>query len=117
MLILLILVQALYQFDTRTQMMANANASFTHQKFDLSGGNFDPGMNPGMMLRIEQASLDNLFMALQKFFPHYYEFDMKLPNEIEFDAGPGDVLWDSLVYHCHWTDITYENPILDIIGI
>jgi len=74
-------------------------------------------MNPGMMFRIEQAALDNLFMALQKFIPHYFEFDMKLPHEIEFDVGPGDFLWDAFVYHCHWTDITYENPILDIMGI
>ena len=45
----------------------------------MSGGNFDPGMNPGMMIRFEQAALDPLFMALQKFIPHYFEMDMKLP--------------------------------------
>ena len=43
-------------------------------------------MNPGIQLRIEQASLDNLFLALQRFIPHYLEFDMKLPNEIEFEV-------------------------------
>ena len=70
-----------------------------------------------MMIRFEQASFENLKMALQRFVPHYAEFDMKLPNEIEFDVGPGDVLWNAFLYHCHWTDITYENPILDIMGI
>jgi len=64
-------------------------------------------MNPGMMIRIEQASLDNLFLALQKFVPHYFEFDLKLPNELEFEVGPGDVFWDAFLYHVSWTDITY----------
>jgi hypothetical protein len=70
-----------------------------------------------MMMRVEQASLDNLFLALQKFVPHYFEFDMKLPHELEFEFGPGDFFWDAFLYHISWTDITYENPILDIMGI
>ena len=56
--ITLIVVQGLYQFDRTT------NAKSTFQKVDYSGGNFELGMNPGIMLRIEQASLDPLFMAL-----------------------------------------------------
>lgn len=42
---------------------------------------------------------------------------MKLPDQIEFDVGPGDILWDAFLYHCSWTDIEYQNPILDIMGI
>ena len=70
-----------------------------------------------MMVRIEQASLDKLWMALQKFLPHYLEFDMNLPKNLEFDIGFGDILGGALTRHVSWSDITYESPVLDIVDI
>jgi len=84
---------------------------------DSSGGNFQMGINPGIMIRIEQASLDNWWMALQKFFPHYFQFDLDIPRNIEFDIGFGDILWGIFTRHVSWSDIIYENPILDIMNI
>jgi hypothetical protein len=42
---------------------------------------------------------------------------MNLPHMIEFDVGYGDVLWNLLTAHVSWSDITYKDAILDVLGI
>lgn len=61
-------------------------------------------MNPGMQIRLEQATIEGMKKAMARFLPRYIKYDMKLPTELEykFDSGIGLLDW-----HFRWTNIMY----------
>lgn len=71
------------------------------------------GMDPGMILRIDQGSVNGFKKAMYKFLPHYLETDMPWPTEYEFYVGLGDVLWGLLTWHVTWTNIEYSKASFD----
>lgn len=74
-------------------------------------------MFPGFMVRLEQKSVNGVKFAMSKFFPHYIERDMHLPESFSFDVGAGDVLGGIFARHVTWSDINYTNALWNIIGI
>jgi hypothetical protein len=42
------------------------------------------GMSPGILLRIEQRTIDSFKTAMQKFLPHYLNYDTQLPKELHY---------------------------------
>ena len=74
-------------------------------------GEFTSGMNPGMILRLEEKSIDASKRAMQEFLPHYINMDMKLPLEFEYEFG---LFFQMLVWKAKWTNIEYEDIKLDI---
>lgn len=71
-------------------------------------------MNPGMMLRIDQSSIDGFKHGMSKFLPHFLTSDYELPKEWEYDFG---FFADFLTYHVGFSNITYGSPKLDIANI
>lgn len=69
-------------------------------------------MNPGMQIRLEQATVEGLKKAMARFLPRFIKYDVKLPTELEyrFDSGIGLLDW-----HFRWTNIQYSQPQLDIL--
>ena len=41
--------------------------------------NMSPGKQPGVLMRIDQGSIDQLKYALRDFLPHYFNYDLDLP--------------------------------------
>jgi hypothetical protein len=72
------------------------------------------GMNPGMAVRLEQATFVAFKNAMQDFLPNYIEHDFGLPTEYDYqvglEAGP---LTDFLTWKYHWTDIKYTDANFD----
>lgn len=48
-------------------------------------GEFVSGMNPGMILRLEESTIQGVKKAMQEFLPHYINMDMDLPTEYHYD--------------------------------
>lgn len=71
-------------------------------------------MNPGMQIRLEQATIEGLKRAMSRFLPRFIKYDMNLPTELtyKFDAGLGLFDWNF-----QWTDVTYDQPQLDILDV
>jgi hypothetical protein len=80
-------------------------------------GHYKKGMNPGMMVRLEQKSMDALKYSMQHFFPHFISRDMELPPSVEFEVGGGDFLGGIFTRNVTWTDINYINAVWNIVGI
>jgi hypothetical protein len=68
-------------------------------------------MYPGMMVRLEQQTLDSMKTVLQKFLPKYVNEGLKMPDHYHFEFG---LLHDLLTWKIDWTDITYTPVDLDI---
>ena len=68
-------------------------------------------MNPGMILRLEQRTLDKFKKAMETFLPHYINFDAHLPEQFEYHFH---LLFEFLTWDVKWTNITYEKADLDI---
>jgi len=69
------------------------------------------GMNPGMIMRIEQHSINQVKKAMEEFLPHYLNVDMQLPTEYEYTFS---LMFDLLVWNVKWTNIQYSEAQLDI---
>ena len=70
-----------------------------------------PGMMPGMMLRVDEKSIMNFKDAMTLFFPHYFNADLRLPSEYGFDLETLFSFWKIRV---QWSDIKYTQAQLDI---
>jgi len=92
-------------------MLAIQTIMHTQSQSHLAMGAYTTGMNPGMQIRLEQKSLDALKMAMQRFFPHYFNADINFPREYEFDFG---LYVDFLTWHFKWSNIQYTQAQLDI---
>ena len=68
-------------------------------------------MNPGMMLRIDQSSVDGFKNGMSGFLPHYITTDYEMPKDYHYEFG---FFVDFLTWHFDLSDITYGNPHLDI---
>lgn len=75
---------------------------------------YKTGMNPGIAVRLEQASVDAFKNAMQDFLPKYVEHDLKLPTQYSYKFG---FLADFLTWHYKWTNIKYSKPTFDIRDI
>lgn len=73
---------------------------------------YHPGMNPGMMLRIDQTSIDALKRVCERYLPNYFNVDLEIPEQYyyHFDSS----VTDSLDWSISWTDIQYSNFDLDM---
>ena len=48
---------------------------------------YESGLNPGMMIRLEASTLNAFKKAMEKFLPHYINFDANLPTHYHYDFG------------------------------
>ena len=89
-------------------------SNWTNPAQQMANAEYVSGMNPGMIMRIEQHSINQVKNAMQEFLPHYLNFDMKLPTEYEYSFS---LLFDLLVWNVKWTNISYSEAQLDINDI
>lgn len=76
-----------------------------------TSGKYTEGMNPGIMMRLDQSSINGFKNAMMRFLPHYINHDLKLPESYYIEVGFGDILWGAFTRHISWTDVKY-GPIL-----
>lgn len=79
-----------------------------------ASGKYTEGMNPGIMFRIDQSSINGFKNAMMKFLPHFINHDMKLPDSYYIEVGFGDILWGAFTRHISWTDVKYGPIITDL---
>ena len=74
--------------------------------------NIKSGKEAGVLVRIDQASLNQIKYALRDFLPHWFNYDMGLPTEYstEFDWFYKDVG----AYQINWHNITYSEANLNL---
>jgi hypothetical protein len=41
-------------------------------------------MNPGIMIRLEQRTINSFKNAMEQFLPYYLNFDINLPHEYHY---------------------------------
>ena len=75
---------------------------------------YKSGMNPGMILRLEQSTINSFKRAMEEFLPHYINVDLNLPQKYHYEFG---LFFNLLRWKITWTDITYSNVDLDIADI
>ena len=63
---------------------------------------YENGMNPGMLLRVEQSSIYAMQKAMSEFLPRYINHDMNLPTEYSYEFS---LFFDILVWKYHWKNI------------
>lgn len=66
-----------------------------------------------MMFRLDEASVKGFKRGAQQFLPHYLNTDIKLPDDMMWDFGLGDILWGLFTWHVEWYNIAYDNAIWD----
>ena len=71
-------------------------------------------MNPGMIMRLEQNSINGFKHAMEEFLPHYINVDLDLPKSYHYEFG---LFFNLLQWKIDWTDIEYSNVDLDIADI
>jgi hypothetical protein len=71
-------------------------------------------MNPGIMMRLDQSSINGFKNAMMKFLPHYINHDLKLPDSYYIEVGFGDILWGAFTRHISWTDVKYMPILTDL---
>ena len=72
------------------------------------------GMNPGMILRLEQATINSFKRAMEEFLPHYINVDLSLPKTYHYEFA---LFFNLLQWKITWTDIEYSNVDLDIADV
>ena len=75
---------------------------------------YQRSMNPGMQIRLEEATIKGMKQAMARFLPRYVEYDMNLPSELNYRYNAGLGLLD---WNFKWTNITYMKPELDILDV
>jgi hypothetical protein len=45
---------------------------------------YKAGMNPGIMIRLEQRTINSFKNAMEQFLPYYLNFDINLPHEYHY---------------------------------
>ena len=58
--------------------------SFIEYHTKVAQATMQPGMYPGMMLRVDESSIVNFKDAMTLFLPHYFNVDLQLPTEYGF---------------------------------
>lgn len=71
----------------------------------------DPLGNTGIVMRVEQNSLNQFKGAMTRFLPDFIMFDIGLPENYTFELN---MLWGLIDYNFTYTDITYDRPIYDL---
>ena len=84
---------------------------------DSSSAKFQQGMDGGVLMRIDQSSINGFRNALAKFLPHFIDHDLELPTEYEFQVGFGDILWGAFTRNIKWSDIVYNAIMTDIADL
>ena len=67
--------------------------------------NFKAGMMPGMILRIDHNSINNMKHGLKDFLPHFVDEDASLPKEFKFEV---ETLFSFYTYVIQWHNLTYS---------
>lgn len=75
---------------------------------------YKSGMNPGMILRLEQSSINSFKRAMEEFLPHYINVDLDLPKQYHYEFG---LFFNLLRWEITWTNIKYSNVDLDIADV
>ena len=75
---------------------------------------YSVGMNPGIMVRLEQNTINQFKNAMEQFLPHYMNFDVNLPHEYH---NKFNLFFDSFRMSLDWNNITYSDVDLDIADI
>jgi hypothetical protein len=95
LMILMIVLQSLYIFDSNVNM---AQAAYTK------------GMNPGMRVRLEESTINAMKGNLQRFLPRYIPVDKDLPTEYSYKM----TYFYIFSWTFEWTKIKYNVPTLDM---
>jgi hypothetical protein len=66
----------------------------------------------GVAVRIQQRTVEQWKIAMQRFLPHFITYDMHLKETEHWDLK---LLFGLLTYHFKWTDIRYEQPTMDMV--
>ena len=70
------------------------------------------GMNPGVLLRLEQRTINEFKDAMEAFFPHYFnEEENHLPSDYEWTLN---FLFNMFHIHFKWSKISYSAAEFDI---
>ncbi len=75
---------------------------------------FNTTMNPGMIVRLEQSSINSVKRAMEEFLPHYINVDLDLPQTYHYEFG---LFFNLLQWKITWTDIEWSNVDLDIADV
>jgi hypothetical protein len=75
---------------------------------------FNTTMNPGMIVRLEQSSINSVKRAMEEFLPHYINVDLDLPKTYHYEFG---LFFNLLQWKITWTDIEWSNVDLDIADV
>lgn len=71
---------------------------------------YENGMNPGMLLRVEQSSIYAFKKAMSQFLPRYINHDLNLPTEYSYEFS---LFFELLVWKYHWKNIQYNQGQFD----
>lgn len=74
---------------------------------------YSTGMNPGVMVRLEQQTINEFKRAMEMFLPHYVNFDMEFPSEYDYTFK---MFFGLINWHIEWSDITYKDAKLNLRG-
>jgi hypothetical protein len=72
---------------------------------------FNIGDNPGMMMRIENKTVENLKRVAHQFLPYLFSYDFLIPKSHKFEYK---TLIPGLEWDITWSDIKYETFDLDL---
>lgn len=78
----------------------------------VSAATWREGLNPGVKVRVDQASIDATKSVLHKFLPKYLMIDMGLPKNYNYTYESKLGHW--LDWEFAWSDIIYSEIDLDM---
>ena len=69
-------------------------------------GVYHKGMNPGMILKVDQTSVNSFKKIAGRYLPGYLSADLNLPKNYTYK--PMNQIW-GLEWDLTWEDISYSN--------
>lgn len=89
-------------------------SNWTSQPGGLVQAEYQSGMNPGIILRMEQASINSAKRAMEEFLPHFINVDLNLPDHYHYEFG---LFFNLLHWKIDWSNIEYSKVDLDIADV
>lgn len=71
-------------------------------------------MKPGMIMRLQQPTVNSFKKAMEEFLPHYINYDLDMPEHYHYEFG---LFFNLLQWKIDWKNITYTNADLDISDV
>ena len=84
-----------------------------HQSNTVVKAEYSVGMLPGMMLRLDQPSINAFKNAMAKFMPHFFNVDLKLAKSYAYNFN----FFEFFNYNITWDNVQYDNASLDMKDI